>query len=153
MRLVVLSLAAALVSATPALANEARIEGRGGVIWDNGTTEDIWGVAAGYDWDLSANTFAGVEVSGDKIGASNTKVAWGFTGRAGAKVGNGTKLYVDGGYTTEPCDLCEHSWHAGAGVEQPISGNVYAKVAYRHNFVANGFSDTDSVVAGVGMKF
>jgi outer membrane immunogenic protein len=153
MRFIALSLAAVLASATPALANEARIEAHGGVLWDNGDSEDVWGVAAGYDWDLGSRAFAGLEVSGDKIGASGTKVSFGATGRLGAKVGTATKLYVDGGYTSEPCDTCEDAVHMGAGVEQGLGGNFYGKIGYRHFFVGNGFTDYDSVVAGLGLRF
>ncbi|PLK24290.1 outer membrane protein [Novosphingobium sp. TH158] len=153
MKKLVLALAASAALAAPAMANEARIEARGGVIWDGGSSEDVWGIAAGYDFDLGSSAFAGLEVSGDKIGAAGQKVAFGLTGRLGTKVGEKTKLYVDGGYTTENCDLCEDAIHAGVGVEHTIAGNVYGKLAYRHYFVGNGFSDLDTVVAGVGIKF
>jgi outer membrane immunogenic protein len=153
MRLVALSIAAALVSASPAVANEARVEARGGVLWDGTDSEDVWGIAAGYDWDLGSSTFAGLEVSGDKIGASGTKVSFGATGRLGTKVGTATKLYVDGGYTSEPCDLCDDAVHLGAGVEQGLGGNFYGKLGYRHFFVGNGNTDYNSVVAGVGLRF
>lgn len=153
MRLVILPLIALAAAATPALANEARVEARGGVIWDGGVTEDVWGIAAGYDWDLGEKTFVGLEVSGDKIGVSGTKVAFGFTGRAGAKLSDATKLYADVGYTTAGCTGCEDAINLGAGVEHKLSGNVYGKLAYRHYFIGNSFSDSDAVVAGVGFKF
>lgn len=153
MRKILIALAATMAVATPALANEARVEARGGVIWDGGTTEDFWGMAAGYDFDLGEKAFAGLEVSGDKIGSTGTKVAFGLTGRLGAKVSEKGKLFVDGGYTTEPCDLCEDSLHAGAGYEQGFGSNLYGKVAYRHYFVGNGVSDSDAVTVGLGFKF
>jgi hypothetical protein len=152
MKKIVLPLIASLAFATPALANEARLEVRGGAIWSNGTTEDTWGAAAGYDFDLGTSAFAGVEVSGDKIGTSGTKVAWGLTGRLGAKF-NETKLYANGGYTTEPCDLCESTWHAGAGVQQGLGNKFYVKGEYRHNFERNLQPGSDALVAGVGIKF
>ena len=153
MRKVLLPLLASLAIASPALANETRVEARGGAIWSNGTTEDTWGMAAGYDFDLTPGTFAGVEVSGDKIGQNGTKVAWGFTGRAGIKAATSTKLYANAGYSTEPCDLCEGSWHAGAGIEQGIGNNFYVKGEYRHQFVGNAVPDSDALLAGVGIKF
>ncbi|HVR91246.1 MAG TPA: outer membrane beta-barrel protein [Novosphingobium sp.] len=153
MRLVLLSLAASLAVASPALANEGRIEARGGVVWDSGTTEDVYGIAAGYDFDLGSSAFAGVEVSGDKIASSGTKVAFGATGRLGAKVGGRTKVYVDGGYTSETCSGCEDAIHAGAGVELGFGQNLYGKLGYRHFFVNNGFSDFDAVVVGLGVQF
>ena len=54
MRIVLLSLAASLVAATPALANEVRVETRAGVYWTDGATKGTAGVAAGYDFDLGA---------------------------------------------------------------------------------------------------
>jgi len=153
MRKFILPLLASLAVTTPALADETRVEVRGGAIWSDGTTEDTWGAAAGFDHDLGANAFAGFEVSGDKIGTSGTKVAWGLTGRLGVKAAPGTKVFATGGYTTEPCDLCEDSWHAGAGIEQNISGPFFVKAEYRHHFVGNAVPDSDAVVAGVGIKF
>lgn len=153
MRKVLLPLLASLAIATPALANETRVEARGGATWSNGTTEDTWGMALGYDYDLAPGTFAGVEVSGDKIGKSGTKVAWGLSGRLGVKATPSTKLYATGGYTTKPCDLCEHSWDAGAGIEQGIASNFYVKGEYRHRFVGNALPDSDVLLAGVGIKF
>ena len=152
MRIVLLSLAASLVAATPALANEVRVETRAGVYWTDGATKGTAGVAAGYDFDLGPAAFSGLEVSGDKILTSGTKVAWGFTGRLGAKLA-GSKLYGTGGYTTEPCSLCEGSWHLGAGYERGFMGNLYGKVEYRHYFGRNGFNDANAVVAGVRVKF
>jgi hypothetical protein len=151
MRKIVLPLLASLVVATPAVANEIRVEARGGVIWNSGDSEATAGVAAGYDYDLGPAAFAGAEVSADKILTSGTKVAYGFTGRLGAKLA-ATKVFAAGGYTTEPVDNTKGAWHAGAGAELPLMGNIYGKVEYRHYFVDN-FSDSDSVVAGVGVKF
>jgi outer membrane immunogenic protein len=155
MKKILIALAASVAVASPALANEGRIEARGGVVWDGGTTEDSYGVAAGYDFDLGKSAFAGVEVSGDQIADTGTQVAFGFTGRLGTKLGaNGTtKLYVDGGYTTKPCTLCDDAIHAGAGAEVGFGGNLYGKVAYRHFFVNNGSSDYDAVSVGLGVKF
>ena len=104
-------------------------------------------------FDLGEKAFAGLEVSGDKIGTSGTKVAFGVTGRLGAKVTERGKLFVDGGYTTEPCDLCEDSLHAGVGFEQGFGNNLYGKVAYRHYFVDKDISDSDAVTVGLGIKF
>lgn len=158
MRTVLFSLAAAAVAtaatiATPAYANEGRLEARGGVVWSSGDSEAVAGVAGGYDWDLGTNTFAGVEVSADKIFQDNTRVLFGFTGRAGAKIAEGTKLYVDGGYTTKPCGGCKDSIHAGVGGEFKMTDKLYGKIAYRHYFVDDGFKDTNAVVAGLGFRF
>jgi outer membrane immunogenic protein len=132
MRKVLIALAAtAAAFASPAMANEGRIEARGGVVWDGGASEDVWGVAAGYDWDLGL----------------------GATARFGVKAGEKTKLFVDGGYTVNTCTACEDAIHAGVGAEVGVGSKVYLKAGYRHFFVANGFSDYDAVVAGVGVRF
>lgn len=155
MRKVIISLAAAAaaLAATPALANEGRVEARGGIVFGSGDSEAVAGVAAGYDFDLGTGAFAGVEVSGDKILQDNSRIVFGATGRVGAKLSGGTKLYADAGYSSKPCRFCEDAIHAGAGVEVPFGTSLYGKLAYRHFFVGNGFSDYDSVVAGIGVRF
>jgi outer membrane immunogenic protein len=153
MRTVLLSLAAAVAVASPALANEGRVEARGGVYWSGGSSEATAGIAAGYDYDLGSAAFAGVEVSGDKILDSGAnRVAFGLTARAGAKLGDNDKLFVAGGYTTKPCQFCDDSVHAGVGYEHSF-GSMYGKVEYRHFFVSGGSIDSNAVVAGVGFKF
>ena len=156
MRTVLLSLAAvAATAATPALANEARVEARGGVFWIGGAnyTEATLGAAAGYDFDLGNTVFAGVEVSGDKIleGSAN-RVVFGFTGRLGAKVSPNDKLFAAGGYSTKPCTGCVDSEHLGAGWEHNF-GPLYGKVEYRHYFTNQNTLDADAVVAGLGINF
>ena len=69
------------------------------------------------------------------------------------KLSDATKLYADVGYTTAGCTGCEDAINLGAGVEHKLSGNVYGKLAYRHYFIGNSFSNSDAVVAGVGFKF
>ena len=153
MRKFILPVLVSLAVATPAVANEARVEARGSVVFGSGVTEDAYGIAAGYDFDLGQSGFAGVEVSGDKIAADGYKVAFGFTGRAGIKASTGTRIYANGGYTTETCDGCETSWHAGAGFEQNLGSNIYGKLEYRHFFVRNSIPDFDAVAIGFGMRF
>lgn len=153
MRKVLLPLLASLAVSSPALANEARVEGRGGVIWDGGDSEAIAGVAAGYDFDLGNVAFLGGEVSADKILESNTRVTFGFTGRLGAKVSAAGKLYVNGGYSTKPCSACEDSIHVGGGYQHNFGQSLYGKVEYRHYFVDSGVSDPDAGVAGLGLRF
>lgn len=152
MRLVVLSAAAALVAATPAVANEIRAEARGGAIWAEGNTEAVAGVALGYDFDLGETAFVGADVSADKILAGGNKVAFAVTGRGGAKIGAG-KLFVEGGYTSEFADEGDGMWLAGAGYQHSFGEKLYGKIAYRHFFVKNSDVDFDAVLAGVGVKF
>ena len=148
MRKVLLALAASVAVASPALANEARVEARGGVIWDSGTSEATAGVAAGYDYDLGSNAFFGAEVSVDKVLVSGSDVYYGLTGRAGIKVGENGKLFVAGGYTVGEG---EDVPHLGAGYEHKLGSNLYLKGEYRHFF--SDFTDADAVSAGIGFKF
>ena len=153
MRLALLSIAAAAVIATPAVANEGRFEGRGGVVWSGGNSEAVAGVAAGYDWDLGDTAFAGLEVSGDKILESNTRVSLGLGGRIGAKVGDAGKLYAVSTYQTKNCKFCEESVSLGAGYQHALGENLYGKGEYRHFFVGNGVKDFNAVAVGLGTKF
>lgn len=146
------AIGASLAIAAPAQANEARVEARGGVWWGYGQSEATAGVAAGYDFDLGDSAFVGLEASGDKILTDGTKVAFGAAARAGFKAGEATKIFANGGYTTEVCDGCDDTWHLGAGVQHKLGGNFYIKAEYRHFFVEN-FEDADAVVGGVGVTF
>ena len=148
MRKVLVSLALASAAlATPALANEARVEARGGVTWGGGSSDAIAGVAAGYDFDLGNAAFAGIEVSGDKILTSNTRTSLGIGGRVGVKLGDEGKLYAVSTYQTKFCSLCDDSVSVGAGYQHALGGNMYAKAEYRRYLI----SGTDGNVAGVGV--
>jgi outer membrane immunogenic protein len=153
MRKFLLPLAASMVLATPALANEARLEARGGVIWDGGQTEAIAGVAAGYDFDLGDRAFVGAEVSADKILTSNQRVSFGFGGRVGLKTSEVGKLYAAGSFQTKFCRFCDESWSLGAGYQHAFGEKVYGKVEYRHYFFDQNVSDPDAVTAGLGVRF
>lgn len=152
MRYIVLPLLASIAVASPALANEARVEARGGVVWDSNNSEATAGVAVGYDWDLGANTFVGLETSADKILTDNQRVTFGIGGRVGVKTSPDGKLYAVSTYQTKNCKYCEEFVSLGAGYQHTLSNNVYGKVEYRHNFVNNS-SDYDAALVGVGMKF
>jgi opacity protein-like surface antigen len=142
---------AALAVATPAAANQARVEARGGMSFgENQDEEFIGGVAAGYDFDLSETVFVGAEASVDKVFVDNSGVVLGGTARLGMRQGN-SRFFVAGGYTDLTCDFCGDGFHAGAGVEAPLSGNVYGKLEYRHFFFDG--NDSNVVAAGVGMRF
>lgn len=151
MRKVLIALAASMAVASPALANEGRIEARGGIFWTDGYSHATAGAAAGYDFDLGQKAFAGVEVSADKVLDSGTKTAFGFSGRLGAKAGEKTKIFVDGGYTTEPCSGCDGAAHAGVGIEQGFGHNLYGKLGYRHYFPSG--QDFNAAVVGLGVRF
>jgi hypothetical protein len=150
MRFYALAAATALAAivATPASANETRVEVRGGAFIGADNTEVAVGVAAGYDADMGPQAFVGGEISADKALARGADIYLGLTGRGGVRVGNGGKLFGAAGYTFFEGD---DAWHLGAGYEQQMRSNLYWKVEYRHFF--RDFADGDQIVAGVGLKF
>ena len=134
--------------ATTAMANEGRVEARGGIVWASGAEEGVAGVAAGYDFDLGDTMFIGVEGSADKILADDTDLIWGTTGRIGAKVGERGKLYATAGYSFGEG---EDVPHLGAGYQHRVGRNAYLKAEYRHFF--SDFIDINSAAVGVGFAF
>ena len=153
MRKVLLTLAASLAIATPAMANEARVEARGGVFWEPGHTDATAGAAVGYDFDMGTGAFAGAEISGDKVlDSAHNRVAWGFTGRLGLKASETDKAFAAGGYTTKFCSNCQAAEHLGVGYEHAFASKMYGKVEYRHYFI-NSSPDGNAVMAGLGVKF
>lgn len=152
MRKIVIALAASMAIASPALANEARVEARGGIFFTDGYSHATAGAAAGYDFDLGEKTFAGVEASADKVLDDGVNVVFGFTARFGVKTSATGKLYANGGYSDDFTNGGGHAWHAGAGYEQGFGNNLYGKVEYRRYFVEN-FQDWNAAVVGIGVKF
>lgn len=152
MRTLLFSMAASLAVAAPAMA-DTRVEARGGLVSIGGTEEPVLGVAGGIDFSIAPFVFAGAEVSSDKVDAGGGKTALGFSGRLGASLPSGTKLYGVGGYSTALCNLCEDRWHAGAGVQQSVAGPVYLKAEYRRYLPTDTAPGTSSFIAGVGVSF
>ncbi|KPH60447.1 outer membrane protein [Novosphingobium aerophilum] len=155
MRIALVSLAAvaAVAAATPALANEARVEARTGVIWDGSDSEAVAGVAVGYDYDLGDKFFVGVEGSADKILTDNTRVSWGVGGRAGFKVLPATKLYAASTWQSKFSKYGNSAVAVGGGVEQGLGSQFYAKAEYKHLLVGDNTPDADVGLVGVGYKF
>lgn len=139
--------------ATPAVANEGRVEARTGMLILSGTgSVATVGAAAGYDVDLGP-AFVGAEVSADKVLFTGApRVTFGASARLGTAVTANDKLYVVGGYNSKICAGCEDFIPVGAGWQHSF-GQVYVKAEYRHAFVGNGVSDNDLIVTGIGVKF
>ncbi|WP_334183566.1 outer membrane protein [Novosphingobium sp.] len=155
MRIALVSLAAvaAVAAATPALANEARVEARTGIIWDGSNSEAVGGVAVGYDYDLGEKFFVGVEGSADKILADNYRVSWGVGGRAGFKVTPTTKLYANSTWQSKFSKFGNSAVAVGGGVEQALNDRFYGKVEYKHLLIGDHTTDADVGLVGVGVKF
>jgi hypothetical protein len=155
MRIALVSLAAAAAAAvaTPALANEARVEARTGVIWDGSDSDAVAGVAAGYDYDLGNKLFVGVEGSADKVLRSDTRVSWGVGGRIGAKVLPSSKLYAIADWQSKPCSTCNSAVGVGGGLQQDFGQKFYGKVEYKHQLIGDHTPDNDLGLVGVGVRF
>lgn len=163
---------------------------------DNGADGIVYGVDAGYDHQMGRFVLgAEGEISGstaktaddpdttDALGYGRVKAGRDlYAGvRAGYLVGPSTMLYAKGGYTNARLDLTAadgatetgrhfnlDGYRLGAGVEQSIGSNTYAKLEYRYsnygnarlefasgentdNFNVN--TDRHEIVAGVGLRF
>lgn len=155
MRIALVSLAAvaAVAAATPALANEARVEARTGIVWDGSDSEAVAGVAVGYDYDLGSKFFVGIEGSADKVLTSDTRVSWGVGGRAGFKVTPTTKLYANSTWQSKFSKYGNSAVAVGGGVEQALDNRFYAKAEYKHLLVGDNTPDADVGLLGVGVKF
>jgi outer membrane immunogenic protein len=158
----------------------------------------VWGGAAGYDIDLGTMV-VGAEAEltestadarsrdGDPENFGLGRVEAGrdiYVGaRAGFKATPSTLLYAKGGYTNarynfigtggeveDRRNIDTDGWRVGAGVEQKVGSNAFAKLEYRYSnyskaevdFEPEGIPDTDpfdvdldrhQVMAGVGWRF
>jgi outer membrane immunogenic protein len=156
-----------------------------------------YGVGAGYDfragnfvvgpeaevtWSTAKTKFDDGDFEGFGIGNVKTNRDLYVGARVGYVVTPKTMIYAKGGYTnakfdvrnasgtvTTNRDLDADGWRIGAGVEQAISNNVFAKLEYRYSNYEKGeldyrgdFPDGDrfnldldrhQVMAGVGVRF
>lgn len=151
--LVSLAAAAAVAAAAPAMANEARVEARGGVVWDGNNSEAVIGVAAGYDYDLADKLFVGVQGSADKILTDNTRVSWGVGGRLGVKVLPATKVYALADWQSKNTRYGNSAVGVGGGIQQDVGSRYYVKAEYQHLLIGDNTPDADRGVVGVGVKF
>src|SRR5690606_18285528 len=94
--LTILAAVAVCAIATPTLANEARIEARGGIAWSSGTSTETIGITLGYDEDIAETIVVGVEAVADTDLNFRDPVL-GLNGRIGAKLGSG-KVFSTLGY-------------------------------------------------------
>ncbi len=164
---------------------------------DESASGIVYGAAVGYDLDLGTVVVGGEAELTDSTadsdyGNPNSNFGLGsvdagrdiYVGaRAGFKVTPSTLLYAKGGYTNARYNfigsdgttdykenLDTDGWRVGAGVEQKVGTNAFAKVEYRYSnyskgeidFEATGIADSDrfdidtdrhQVVASVGWRF
>jgi hypothetical protein len=143
------------MAATPALADETRVEAHTSGNFDSGDYQQSVGVAAGHDFSLAPGVFAGPEVSVDKLLAAGTLTSFGVSGRLGASLGPVGKIYAVGGWASTPYHGGNADWDMGAGYQHALIPGTYAKVEYRHyTSSANGMTPSrDAVTVGFGAHF
>lgn len=137
----------------------------------------MYGIAAGYDFGLTPNVIAGIEVAADFFSNSEAGTIGGInyvvkpkrdfevSGRIGTKLAENVLLYGKVGYSnarftgrlTGPGVNISSSdnndgWRVGAGLEFALSENVYAKAEYRYTNYEGGVS-RNQVVTGLGLRF
>lgn len=142
------AIAASAFVASPAMANEARVEARGGIAFSGGAEEAFAGIGAGYDFDLGETAFAGVDVGADKVLVDGADVFWTIGGRIGAKVGGKGKVYALTGIGFS--EGFEDAY-VGAGYQHKLSDKIYGKVEYRR--VLTEGTDVNFAGVGVGLAF
>lgn len=151
MKIIAISAAALAIGVSvPAMADEARVEVRGGVAFADGDgTYGVAGIAGGYDFDLGGSgVFVGIEGAADvSLGNISTGV-YSLSGRLGTKIGEAGRLYVVGGYSVDGVDAA----HIGGGYQHQFGQRVYGKVEYRRYLDRNSFVQNAAVV-GVGLRF
>jgi len=157
----------------------------------------LYGVGAGYDvrmgnfvvgpeaevtWSTAKTEFNDGDFEGFGVGNVKTNRDLYLGARVGYVVAPTTMVYAKGGYTNAKFDVRNGNgtivsnddidadgWRIGAGVEQAISSNVFAKLEYRYSNYEKGeldFTgdlpdsqrfdldlDRHQVVAGVGVRF
>ena len=147
-KLLIAACAVSAFTASPLMANEGRVEARGGIAFANGNEEAFAGVGAGYDFDLGDTAFAGIDLGADKILAGGADVLWSVGGRIGAKVSEDGKIYALGGVGFANGNS---EAYAGAGFQHKLTKNIYGKVEYRRIFLTG--SDINFAGVGVGVAF
>lgn len=157
----------------------------------------VFGVGAGYDfkmgnlvvgpeaevtWSTAKTEFDDGDFEGFGVGNVKTNRDLYLGGRVGYAFTPRTMVYAKGGYTNAKFDVRNgdgtvelnddidaDGWRVGAGVEQAVSSNVFAKLEYRYSNYEKGELDytgdvpdgqrfdldldRHQVVAGVGVRF
>lgn len=167
--------AAALLSATPAFAQDSFVGPRAEVIagYDAVKTNShglgtpdgfLYGVGLGYDLRLGGAVF-GVEAEltdstakRDLIGGSIKAARDIYVGaRAGLPLGNAALAYVKAGYTNGRIEAGNASAKGdgvrlGAGLEYNLTGPVFLKGEYRYSNYERDV-ERHQVVGGLGIRF
>lgn len=131
--------------ATPAVANETRLEARGGIAWVSGASDETIGVALGHDVDLGQTTFIGVEAVADTdFNISDPTI--GVNARLGFKAGENSKLFASAGYAYSTGFEIDDAV-VGAGFQHNLGASSLVSIQYQR------YIDFDINRATVGLGF
>lgn len=148
MRFQTLSVAAVLAAiATPAYADESRIEARGGIAWCCGVSDETIGVAVGHDFDLNSTMFIGVEAVAD-TDSNFSDPTIGVNARIGGRVGEDTKVYALAGYAYSTAIELDDAV-IGVGVQQNVGTTTLLSLQYQRSLDF----DVNRLMVGVGVRF
>ncbi len=160
MKKMLIASVAALVLATPALAQEAptfagaRIGGNIGFADDDviGDEAFTYGVEAGYDFDLGS---AVVGISAELQDSSDSGRDISVVARAGGKAADNVLIYALGGYSNLRILGVElDGFRIGGGVEVAVGPNAFVKFEHRYtNYDAGGNDDVHQNLIGAGFRF
>jgi outer membrane immunogenic protein len=154
-------LAAALVAASPALAQDnagftgLRVEATAGVndIQNVRDRNDVvYGFAIGADAPVGDKFTVGVEANTRNVFEDNRQV--GVQARVGYAFTPKTLGYALGGYNSYRSfqDFDRDGFAVGAGFEHLISDRTFVKAEYRYSDF-NGEAGDNAVTAGIGIRF
>lgn len=146
-RLAFAAAAAAAAFATPAYANETRVEVRGGVVWCCGESDDTIGLAVGHDYDLGDSLFIGVEGVIDSNFDLDDPVL-GVNARLGTKVGEKTKIFALAGYA-HATGVDYDDAVIGAGLQHNLGEKALLSVQYQRVLDL----EVNRALVGVGIRF
>lgn len=146
---------ASVAAATPAMANEGRVEAHVAADWSYGDAKASIGLGAGYDFDLANTIFIGPEASVDKLLTAGTHSSVQGGLRAGVAVPALGKVFVAAGASTDAYKGGTTDMYFGAGLQHTIEPGTYAKIEFLH-YTAAGAGTTPSrnaISFGIGAKF
>jgi outer membrane immunogenic protein len=161
MKFIVLAAAAAMIAATPAVAQTnagftgARVEATAGyndVINSRDRNDVVYGFEAGVDAPVGDRFTVGVAANTRNVFEDNRQV--GVTARVGYAFTPTTLGYALGGYNNYRSfqDFDRDGFAVGGGLEHKISRVTYVKAEYRYSDF-DGKTGDSAVTAGIGLRF
>lgn len=148
-------LAASLVFAGPAYAGQVRAEVHTSGVFTGSDYKQAVGVGAGYDFTLTPGTFAGPDVSIDKVLGRRTRAALGIGARAGVNLPVIGRIYAVGGWASTAFRGGSSDWYYGGGYQRALTPDSYGKIEFRHYTASDGglTPTRNAITLGVGIHF